>query len=257
MGLEETYRLVKSHIPQNQQIDSLNVVEQVEQYRQWWKPSKATVFLLGESHIATSEEDSKLECNRQDQNKLIPNYPTRYVRAIYCLGYGESDILNRNAGNNSGTFQFWQIFSSCIAKDCNSLGFEKILKGDTPNFFERLRNKVSILKEMQRRGIWLMDASIIGIYGNEENHGWKMDKDLKNRIIISCWDAYILNQIVESQPKHIIVIGKGVEKILKNSLDSLRIPYTSLPQPQGNRGDRQQQLETYREYQRICSRYCQ
>jgi hypothetical protein len=247
-----------SRIPETQQIDSLNVVKQVEQYRQWWKPSQACVYLLGESHVSTREEDFALECKRY-QNDIIPNYPTHYVRAVYCLGSGEPSILNGNMEDNHGTSQFWKIFSSCIATDYKKLGFEKILRRETPNTFRRLLNKVNILKEMQKKGIWLMDASIIGIYRTKENFGWDMNKEVKDKIIETCWDFYIKNQIVESQPKHIIVIGKGVEKILERRLELLKsfsgIAYSVLPQPQGNRGTSEEQLDTYREYQRICSKY--
>ena len=97
-----------------------------------------------------------------------------------------------------------------------------------------------------------MDASIVGIYKSET----KMSQEVKEKIITTCWDAYIKNQIVDSQPKHIIVIGKGVETILKWRLDSLEIKYKSLRQPQ-SRDPSEEQLETYREYQRICSRYYQ
>jgi len=51
MSLVETYNLIKSRIPKTQQIDSLDVVKQVEQYRQFWKPAKINVILLAESHV--------------------------------------------------------------------------------------------------------------------------------------------------------------------------------------------------------------
>ena len=101
-----------------------------------------------------------------------------------------------------------------------------------------------------------MDASIIGIYRTKENFGWDMTKEVKDKIIETCWDSYIKNQIVDAQPKHIIVIGKVVKKTLSRRLDALGIDYNSLPQPQGNRGTSEEQLETYREYQRICARFC-
>ena len=60
---------------------------------------------------------------------------------------------------------------------------------------------------MRKRGIWLLDASIVGIYGAVK------DRKVKETIISTCWDSYIKNEIVESKPKHIVVIGKGVERI--------------------------------------------
>ncbi len=255
MSLEETYRLVKAHIPKNQQIDSLNVVKQVEEYRQFWKPSQVRVILLAESHVYTTDEEFVSECSRFALSNFIQSYPTHYVRFVYCLGYGEPQILNRELDSNRGrTSQFWKIFSSCVAKNDADLGFQKILTGKT-QIHQRLRNKVAILQEMRKRGIWLIDASIVGIYGAVK------DAKVKDSIITTCWDSYIKKEIGESKPKHTIVIGKGVEKILKRRLELLKVysgtNYTALPQPQGNRGTSEEQLETYREYQRICSRYCQ
>jgi hypothetical protein len=39
-------------------------------------------------------------------------------------------------------------------------------KTDTPNLVERLRNKVKILRKLRENGIWLLDANIVGLYGN-------------------------------------------------------------------------------------------
>lgn len=256
MSLEQTYELIKARIPKTQQIDSLYVVRQVEQYRQFWKPEQTNVILFAESHVYTADEEFASESNRFVLNNFIRNYPTHYVRFVYCLGYGEPNILNKQLDSNRGrTSQFWKIFSSCVAKNVIDLGFQRILTGKT-QLHQRLRNKVTILLEMRRRGIWLVDASIVGIYRAVKN------QKVKKTIITTCWDSYIKNVILDTHPKHIIVIGKGkssVEGILKWRLESLKASsgttYSVLPQPQGNRGTSQQQLETYREYQRMCSRY--
>jgi hypothetical protein len=253
MSLEQTYKLIKARIPNTQQIDSLDVAKQVEQYRRFWKPEQAKVVLLAESHVFTTDEEFASECNKFALSNFIQNYPTHYVRFVYCLGYGEPDILSKQLESNRGrTSQFWKIFSSCVAKNDIDLGFQRILTGKT-QLHQRLGNKVGILQEMKSRGIWLVDASIVGIYGAVKN------QKVKETIITTCWDAYIKNVILESHPKHIIVIGKGVEGILKGRLELLKAPsgttYSVLPQPQGNRGTSKEQLETYREYQRICSKY--
>jgi hypothetical protein len=253
MSLEQAYDLILKRIPKTQQIDSLNVVKQVEQYRQFWKPKPASVLLLAESHVYTTEEEFAAESNQYALDNFVQNYPTHYVRFVYCLGYGEPEILKTGLESNRGrTSQFWKIFSSCVAKTDNDLGFQRILAGKT-SLHQRLRNKVSILQEMKRRGIWLLDASIVGIYGAVKN------QYAKETIITTCWDAHLKNVIIESSPKHIIVIGKGVEGTLRLRLNmlkaSLGFTYSVLPQPQGNRGTSEEQLETYKEYRRICSKY--
>ena len=50
--LEETYGLIKKSFPDTI-VDSLDVVKQVEEYRQFWKPEKVKVALLAESHVYT------------------------------------------------------------------------------------------------------------------------------------------------------------------------------------------------------------
>ena len=255
MSIEKTYEIIKNCIQSN--IDSLNVVKQVEEYRQFWKPELTNVILLAESHVYTDERDFEVKCNKHVLNSFIPNYPIHYVRFVYCLGYGENDILNQHLGDNRGTPQYWKIFCSCVAENDKDLGFQKILKTET-SLTQRLRNKVNILQEMQKKGIWLLDASIVGIYRAIG------DYETKEKIIKTCWDEHIRNVIIDCHPKHIIVIGKGkksVEDILHWRLEQLRVSMgissSALPQPQGIRRSSEEQLDNFRKYQRICSRYCQ
>jgi hypothetical protein len=219
-----------------------------------WKPAQTNVLLLAESHVYTSEYDFEVPISKIKQDYFLPNYPTKFVRLVYCLGYGEKDLLNQDVESNSGTFQFWQIFCSCIAKSESEydLGFNRVHK--TTPYLGRLRNKVNILNELKRRGIWLIDASIVGIY-----KGSITDDDVKERVFHTSWDKYVRDVVTEAHPKYVIVIGKYVHNALHLRLDSLSskivFKYKVLNQPQGDRVNREEQLETYREYQRICSKY--
>ena len=103
---------------------------------------------------------------------------------------------------------------------------------------------------MRCHGIWLLDASVVGLYGSG-----KKNQRFIEKILEICWEKYIANTISESNPKHIIIIGKGVSDILYAKLRNLRIPFTTIPQPQA-RGTSQWQLENYKKYQQICARYC-
>lgn len=254
MSIEKTYQAIKNHVPKRTLIDSLGVVKQVEEYRQLWKPARTNVILFAESHVYTNEEDFQATCNQYGLSNFIQNYPTRYVRFVYCLGYGENDILNHEIDDNKGTPQYWKIFSSSVAKNDDDLGFERIIKSKTPLMHTRLRNKVNILQEMKKKGIWLLDASIVGIYRAID------DGEIKETICKTCWDEYLKTVIMETQPKHIIVIGKGVEGNLRWRLQQLKttlgVSYSVLPQPQGSRGSSEEQLDIYKNYQRICSKYC-
>lgn len=249
-SIDRTYRLIKENVPPHAPIDSLGVVRKVEEYRQFWKPRNGIcVMLLGESHVYTKKQDYELKCRRSVLDKIMlpenPDYPVNFVRFVYCLGSGENDLLTRKVDKNK-KWQFWKIFSSCVAENERNLGFHKILKSKkkgTPNLEQRLANKVNIARKMQKRGIWLVDASIVGVN--------KLDrKKTKNEIFRICWRNHVSSVISKSRPKHIIVIGKGVGNVLHSELQKLKIPFEILPQPRGRRN------EYYKKFQRICRKYC-
>ena len=255
LGIEKTYESIRKFILNSNLVDSLEVAKQVEEYRQFWKPKKINVVLLAESHVFTDKQDYEIKCRRPILDKILlpenPNYPVNFVKFIYCLGYGENELLTTEIDSNKqGTWQFWKIFSSCVAENENDLGFSKVLKTRT-RFLLRLHNKVDVLRKMKERGIWLLDASIVGLAGSEI----KEDQDVCNGIIKICWDNHLENVIKDAQPKHIIVIGKNVDNILHFDLQKLGFSTTVVRQPQGDRRSSQKQQEKYIKCQRICARY--
>src|SRR5918998_4277684 len=68
-----------------------------EECRQAWRPERLSVLLLAESHIATSAADLSYRV------ALPPDLdwpgPSRFVRHIYCAGYGEPEILEGPLGS--------------------------------------------------------------------------------------------------------------------------------------------------------------
>jgi hypothetical protein len=253
MSLQTAYEFIAKQFP-HAMLESFEVVRQVEEYRQFWKPKEVKVVLLGESHVYTESRDYQTKLKRSIIDNLIRDYPTNFVRFVYCLGYGENEILERALEDNSGTPQYWKIFSSCIAlsaENKRALGFERILKTQTPNLTRRLRNKINVLRQMQEKGVWLLDASIVGLYRSTlENN------ETKKRIIEICWDNHIAKIIEESNPKHMIIIGKGVKDALRFKLWNLNLPHdqiSTIPSPQ-ERTSSETQLENYKKYQRICSK---
>jgi hypothetical protein len=187
---------------------------------------------------------------------FIRNYPAKFVRLVYCFAYGEPNLLNEEVESNIGTHQFWEIFSACLAPIEDDLTleseFDRIHK-KTP-YIGRMRNKVRILNELKRRGIWLIDASIVGFYKGSIN-----DNDIKQNIFQKSWDTYVSSVVADAHPKYVIVIGKNVYKALNLRLDEmstrLGFKYKVLNQPQGDRVHRKGQLETFRQYQKICVKY--
>ncbi len=236
MSLRESYERIKQIV---ENPDSFEVVENVETYRNLWKPDRVNVVLLAESHVHTSQDDF-LEWSYGKN----PTYGGRLVRFVYCLGYGENVV---KISSNPGTSQFWKILYSCLHRVPEKHAFAPILKSLTRDQDQRIANKIRLLQELKKAGVWLVDASIIGI--NER------DSNLKSRIVAESWDTYTgpLIERLDPRPRNIIVIGYGVAKTLQTRLKRLNIPTHRIPQPQGWRKPGYAQF--YQECFEICSKF--
>ena len=228
-NIEKTYETIKECVGNSELIDSLEVVKQVEEYRQFWKPkNRVNVLLLAESHVFTDKQDYGVKCKRSILDRIMlpenPNYPVSFVKFVYCLGYGEDELLIREIDSNKrGTPDFWKIFSSCVGEydtDVLKMGTSE----KTPeNLEKRLRNKVNALRKMKERGVWLLDASIVGLTKIKRNK-------TKKKIIRICWDCHIAKVIRAAKPNYISVIGFRVGDAISSELLQLDIPYGILPQ---------------------------
>lgn len=235
MSLRQSYERIKQMVDSP---ESFKIVEQVETYRNFWKPEEVKVILLAESHVYTSQNDF-LEWSYGKN----PTYRGRLVRFVYCLGYGENLV---KISSNPGTAQFWKLLYSCLHLATKKDAFAPILKSRTRDQDQRIANKIQLLQQLKRAGIWLVDASIIGIN--------KRDPNLKSRVVAESWDAYTgpLIEGLDPRPQNIIVIGYGVAKTLQNSLKRLNITTHEIPQPQGWRKPGYGQF--YQECFNICSK---
>ena len=97
--------------------------------------------------------------------------PCDFISLVYCLPYGENESLipGMNDKNNKGTTQFWTLFAAVargvdyVAPCKTGKAFASpfaadILKGGGLPVGERLKAKVNILRDLKRRGIWLIDG---------------------------------------------------------------------------------------------------
>lgn len=252
MEIEDAYKRIQKEIPL--EVDSLEVVKKINEFRQFWKPIKVNVVLLAESHVHTPDQEMRHQQQLPTYCEL-PGYPFEHVRFVYCLGYGENALyeendLLKNPLENRGTPQFWKIFFSCCNNISSNDNFKPILKGGTPLFKKRLNNKIELLKKLQEKGIWLVDASIIGLY---PPNGLTPEK--KKDILKKCWDIYTEPLLTSLKPKHIICIGKGVGDILADELKKVKIPFNIIYQPQARRSNNQH-LDDLKNCFSICEKYC-
>ena len=252
-SLEKAYETIRRQFPYAR-IDSLDVVRQVEEYRRYWKPDKVNVVLLAESHVYTDNKDFEIELDRYKLQDLVPNYPSHFVKFVYCLGYGENKLLCkvRTDRRNAGTPQYWKMFSACVAEDEDHLGFDKVLKTRTRSSTLRLRNKVEVLRKLKEKGVWLLDASIVGLYRGRKE---KRRRNVTEGILAICWGNHMEHVIRQASPRHIVVVGKDVHRALRSEISKLHICTTVIRQPSRDYRSSEEQLEKYRVCQRICAKY--
>jgi len=244
-ALQQCYERLKKVV--NGPLESFEIVHEVQKYREYWKPENVKIVLLAESHVYTSEEDFSLNLDLSYLD--LPGYPDRYVRFVYCLGYGESGIVKGPIKKNTGTPQFWKLFYSCCRPVHSPHNFDTVLK--TKAGINSLANKIHLLKEMKQLGIWLLDASIIGI-----NDKSKPSPEKYGELIRLCWKEYISHIIKKANPSHIACIGKKVGGALQKHVKDLTgNDPTVLPQP-GAFLTKNELQDLHESCHSICSRYC-
>lgn len=215
-------------------IEPLSVWERVDEHRTFWRPEKTRLLLLAESHVHTAL--SELEHVLRPTAMLPQNMPLGFVRLVYSLGYGENGSLTQPIRHprNDGTWQFWKIFSACVHEAQANSAFASVLKGGTPNATHRLANKVSVLKSLQERGVWLLDASVAALYSPTGSRRAKPHPRLRDRVLKTSWDAVIRETIVMAEPEAILCIGMEVARSLAARLGELGIPWGAIHQPQSH-----------------------
>jgi hypothetical protein len=120
-----------------------------ECHRQFWKPADLKLVLVAESHVYTDSTDLSCTVARTRLPVAAAEAPLQFVRLIYCLAYGDNRLLEENCAPiqpNSTNTPFWSLFANCAG--------EKVPTTIGATW------KVEVLMELQRRGIWLADASI-------------------------------------------------------------------------------------------------
>ena len=174
----------------------------VAAWRNAWRPARVRGVLIAESHVAQAKGDMRVKVSTDTIG--VKNLPSQYVRLVYCLGYGESQICSREPYRNSGTIQYWDILGQVAC------GEDQPRKASS-SFQQRLRWKIGVLRELQRRGIWLQDASPLGVYLGS---GARLDPGLQVGLLRDGYRRWVWPSIKNDRPEKLWVIGSGVMEAL-------------------------------------------
>jgi hypothetical protein len=92
------------------------------------------------------------------------------------------------------------------------------MKGKEPSLRRRLANKVEVLCEMKRRGIWLADASLTALYPPSGTNGKKPPADAMRQAVMTSWRHFWAPFLSCRRPRYVVVIGKMVHDWLEEEL---------------------------------------
>lgn len=246
MSLEDCYKSAAKLLLSRP--EPFSVVECVEGHRQFWKPPKIHTILLAESHVYTPEEELvEMTTNRFP---VLSEAPSKFVRFVYCLGYGEPKLVSRAINGNAGTWQYWKLFAAC-ARDPATEKLPSIQKKHSPELSDRILAKIELLQCLRKLGVWLLDASILALAAPR---GTRLHGDAYERLLRCCWESYIGPTIATADPHSIIVIGGSVRSALRDELTSLHsVERHYVNQPQA-RMSRSEISEMHAIVYRVCQR---
>ena len=201
--------LQESYASLNMQPESTRYRKQVFHWRNAFRPRRVQVLLVAESHVAEQSGDTSVKVAIPHgilNNAFVPN---GFCRLVYCLGYGESELCGPKPQSNPGTIQFWDLFGAA--------GFERSLERRCPRrkgtaISERLAWKQRVLGVLAKKGVWLEDASVIGLYssGRRLTRGARYRQLIRESFERCVWPA------VASDTPTVWVIGRGVGKALSS-----------------------------------------
>jgi hypothetical protein len=117
------------------------------------------------------------------------------------------------------------------------------------SFPQRLQNKIHLLKNLRAKGIWLVDASIVAVYGN----GVNVSRKSRTEVLRKSWKSYTKQVVTSANPERVICVGKGVAKVVETDLQAL-FPsrYEVIPQPNARLSSKEH-MANFQRYNEICN----
>ena len=191
--------------------ESVEIAIEVERHRWHWKPEQPKLILLAESHVFTTAQDLNFSTDEAKVRSFLrPNAslpPDSFVRLVYCLAYGESELLSRQRPHisNPGTLSYWDIFGRVAFRS------PQPRREDGAEFKDRMRWKVDTLRALYKMGIWLLDASVHAIYLRNKV---RLPLAIQQELHKQWWEGYGRFLMRDCESSKVWVIGKMVHNCM-------------------------------------------
>jgi len=180
-------------------VEDKSYLDAVHAWRNLWRPETVRLLVIGESHVAQSIGDHAVRVAVPGAPKPFPD---RFVRLMYCVGYGEPSVCTGGGPNweNSVT-PYWRILMD--------------MGGPVRQYGGRygsVNTKLDVLVDLKARGIWLVDAVIFGVYRVQPLPRLKIN----DYMIQTSFSRYVWPELAGEPIKDIWVLGTNIGKALMN-----------------------------------------
>jgi hypothetical protein len=209
--------------------ETAEVMAAVAAHRAYWRPDEVRVLVLSESHVMTRE--AELPASVPLEVFGHAGAPLPFVRLLYCLGYGERDLVQGRVHPNWGTPQFWKLLAAAV----DPTGVPQVVERTQPDFLKRLAAKLKVLEELKARGVWLLDACPVALYAASQP---KPRMALLAQAMEMAWAAYTREAIRQAAPRSVMIVGKMVHDGIGGRIRALlgpSVPVQWMYQPQARR----------------------
>jgi len=222
-NLYEAYENIKKIL--GKKIEPFESVKLVQEYREFWKPERVKVLLLAESHVFTEDKDREIKVISPDG---LESYPSQFAKFIYCLAYGENSLKkgNETFAREDGTPQFWKLLYAANQNNGFNDDYSPVLKSKNPTTENRIKSKADLLLSLKKKGIWLVDTSIVALYPKSNYTA----KEIGEVLSLS-WECYVRKRVLDLKPSRILCIGKGIEGIVRKDMASMGENFKAINQP--------------------------
>ncbi len=198
-----------AHLPP----ECLEAVLRVERHRWFWRPEQPRLILIAESHVYTSDADLCVGIDRDRLAPLlppgIPLPPCEFVNLVYCLGYGEAELLlnPHTRFSTRSTWQYWDLLGRIAERGQQPRRSAGYSLGD------RIEWKARTLECLGKIGVWLLDASVHAIYlGGKLRRSPETCRELHRQ----WWEEYGSKIIGQCGDPIVWVIGASAHRCLKD-----------------------------------------
>lgn len=209
--------------------ETAEVMAAVAAHRAYWRPPEVRVLVLSESHVMTREAELAAQVPLEVFGHA--GAPLPFVRMLYCLGYGERDLVHGRVHPNWGTPQFWKLLAAAV----DPVVVPKVVERTQPDLMLRLAAKLRVLDELRARGVWLLDACPVALYAASQP---KPRMAVLAQAMELAWAAYTREAIREAAPRSVMIVGKMVHDGIGGRIRALlgpSVPVQWMYQPQARR----------------------